>query len=70
VLDVGCGSGILSKVTGLQPGISSQLVGQEISRLKRGEITYAELDRRMKFQTGGHTNGNYIGYAMHHPAHG
>jgi 2-polyprenyl-6-hydroxyphenyl methylase / 3-demethylubiquinone-9 3-methyltransferase len=54
----------LGELTGLQPGISSQMVGNEISRLKRGEINYAELGRRMKFQTGGGTNGNYIGYAV------
>jgi 2-polyprenyl-6-hydroxyphenyl methylase/3-demethylubiquinone-9 3-methyltransferase len=54
----------LGELTGLQPGISAQMVGKEISRLKRGEITYAELGRRMKFQTGGGTNGNYIGYAV------
>lgn len=54
----------LQELTGLQPGISSQMVGNEISRMKRGEINYAELGRRMKFQTGGGTNGNYIGYAV------
>lgn len=55
----------LGELTGLHPGISSQLVGQEISRMKRGEINYAELGRRMQFQTGGGITGNYIGYAVH-----
>jgi 2-polyprenyl-6-hydroxyphenyl methylase / 3-demethylubiquinone-9 3-methyltransferase len=53
----------LCELTGLQPGISSSLVGVEISRLKRGDINYAEFGRRLKFQTGGGINGNYIGYA-------
>jgi 2-polyprenyl-6-hydroxyphenyl methylase / 3-demethylubiquinone-9 3-methyltransferase len=52
------------ELTGLQPGISSQAVSREITRLKHGEINYAELGRRMKFQTGGGTTGNYIGYAV------
>jgi hypothetical protein len=32
--------------------------------MKHGEINYAELGRRMKFQTGGGIKGNYIGYAV------
>ena len=53
------------ELTGLHPGISPQAVSNEISRLKRGEINYAEFGRRLKFQTGGGTTGNYIGYAVH-----
>jgi 2-polyprenyl-6-hydroxyphenyl methylase/3-demethylubiquinone-9 3-methyltransferase len=56
----------LRELTGLlQPGIPSTAVSTEISRLKRNEINYAEFGRRLKFQTGGNTNGNYIGYAVH-----
>jgi 2-polyprenyl-6-hydroxyphenyl methylase/3-demethylubiquinone-9 3-methyltransferase len=52
------------ELTGLHPGIPSQMVSKEISCLKRGEINYAEFGRRLNFQTGGGTNGNYIGYAV------
>ena len=54
----------LCELTGLQPGIPSQAVSAEISRLKHGEINYAEFGRRLKFQTGGGTTGNYIGYGV------
>ena len=54
----------LRELTGLQPGIPSQAVSAEISRLKHGEINYAEFGRRLKFKIGGGTNGNYIGYAV------
>ena len=55
---------VLRELTGLQPGIPSRAVSAEISRLKRGEINYAEFGRRLKFQTGGGISGNYIGYAV------
>ncbi len=54
----------LRELTGLQPGIPSRAVSAEISRLKRGEINYAEFGRRLKFRTGGAIGGNYIGYAV------
>ncbi len=49
---------------GLQTDLSRLAVGQEIARLKRGEINYAELGRRLKFRVGTSLNVNYIGYAV------
>jgi 2-polyprenyl-6-hydroxyphenyl methylase/3-demethylubiquinone-9 3-methyltransferase len=54
----------LGELCGLQSGLSNLAVGQEISRLKRGEINYAELGRRLKFQVAANLSVNYIGYAV------
>lgn len=54
----------LGELRGLQAGLANSEVGQEISRLKRGEINYAELGRRLQFRVGAGLNANYIGYAV------
>lgn len=53
----------LGEFRGLTSSRSNLAVGLEIFRLKRGEITPAELGRRLKFRAGGGLGANYLGYA-------
>jgi 2-polyprenyl-6-hydroxyphenyl methylase/3-demethylubiquinone-9 3-methyltransferase len=54
----------LCQVSGLQPGVTPSETVREIRQMKRGEINFAELGRRLKFQTGGSQHGLYVGYAL------
>jgi 2-polyprenyl-6-hydroxyphenyl methylase/3-demethylubiquinone-9 3-methyltransferase len=50
-------------ITGLGPGIHPLRVAIELIRRKTGQITYAELGRRLKFTTIDSISGSYIGWA-------
>jgi hypothetical protein len=51
-------------VVGLAPAINPLSLVRELRRRRRGEITHAELGRRMKITETRATWGSYAGYAV------
>lgn len=52
------------ETVGLNPGIPALLTALHLIQRKLGLINYAELGRRLRFKTGGGTDGSYVGYAI------
>jgi 2-polyprenyl-6-hydroxyphenyl methylase / 3-demethylubiquinone-9 3-methyltransferase len=51
-------------MTGLNSGLSDLQVAGLLIRRKLGLLTFAELGRRLKFQTGGGLEASYLGWAV------
>jgi 2-polyprenyl-6-hydroxyphenyl methylase/3-demethylubiquinone-9 3-methyltransferase len=51
-------------MVGLAPAVNPLSLLRELRRRRRGEITYAELGRRMKFSESPAVWGSYAGYAL------
>jgi 2-polyprenyl-6-hydroxyphenyl methylase/3-demethylubiquinone-9 3-methyltransferase len=55
------------EVVGLAPAIGPFAVLRELRRRSRGEISYAELGRRLKIEESAATWGSYVGHAIKPP---
>jgi hypothetical protein len=51
-------------MTGLNSGLPDLQVAGLLIRRKLGLLTFAELGRRLKFQTGGGLQASYMGWAV------
>ncbi len=52
------------EAVGLAPAVNPLAILRELRRRRKGEITYAELGRRMKIRESGAMWGSYAGYAV------